>query len=95
MCKCTIFLFNFQIFFGKSYFYGEYTSIPYSTTRPTLGTVSNQRWALKMSYYVSHFTTILGETTTFGKINLGETTTFGKINLGIRTIFLNFASLNN
>ena len=59
-----------------------------------------------MSYYVSHFTTILGETTTFGKINLGETTTFGKINLGetttfgkinlgIRTIFLNFASLNN
>ena len=48
-----------------------------------------------MSYYVSHFTTILGETTIFGKINLGETTTFGKINLGIRTIFLNFASLNN
>ena len=47
-----------------------------------------------MSYYV-HFTTNLGETTTFGKINLGETTTFGKINLGIRTIFLNFASLNN
>ena len=62
---------------------------------PTLGTVSNQRWALKMSHYVSHFTTILGETTTFGKINLGGTTTFGKINLGIRTIFLNFASLNN
>ena len=49
MCKCTIFLFNIQIFFGKSYFYGEYTSIPYSTTRPTLGTVSNHGWALYIS----------------------------------------------
>ena len=48
MCKCTIFLFNVQIFLGKSYFYGEYTSIPYSTM-PTLGTVSNQRWALYIS----------------------------------------------
>ena len=49
MCKCTIFLFNVQIFFGKSYFYGEYTSIPYSTILPTLGTVSNHGWALYIS----------------------------------------------
>ena len=49
MCKCTIFLFNVQIFLGKSYFYGEYTSIPYSTIMPTLGTVSNYGWALYIS----------------------------------------------